>query len=127
MTLPDDILEAEKALPTIERSDSRALTKLVPPSKKRRGAAPGERRGGRAKGTPNKATAEIRALAQMHGEAMLNEAVRLATQGQSEAVRLAAISLVLDRGYGKPIHPVVSESSNDAAVKIVISADDLRL
>jgi hypothetical protein len=39
-----------------------------------RGSKPGERRGGRQKGTPNKTTAEIRELAQAHGPDAIAEA-----------------------------------------------------
>ena len=45
-----------------------------------RGAKPGERRGGRRRGTPNKATAEIKALASEHVPAIVKELVRLATK-----------------------------------------------
>jgi hypothetical protein len=38
------------------------------------GSKPGERRGGRQKGTPNKATADIKALAQEHTEAAMKDA-----------------------------------------------------
>jgi len=68
-----------------------------------RGSKPGERRGGRQKGTPNKTTAEIRELAQAHGPDAIAEAARLMKSAQSEATRIAAIGLILDRGYGKSI------------------------
>jgi hypothetical protein len=43
-----------------------------------RGSAPGERRGGRAKGTPNKVTLEVKALASQHGPQAIQELARLA-------------------------------------------------
>lgn len=62
----------------------------------------GRRQGsGRQKGTPNKVTADIKAAAQKHGQAMLDELVRLATNAESEAARVAACKEVLDRAYGK--------------------------
>ncbi len=56
---------------------------------------------GRQKGTPNKATAEIRALAQMNAPAAIEELVRLSTEAENETTRVAAIRELLDRGYGK--------------------------
>ena len=71
-----------------------------------RGSKPGERRGGRKKGTPNKTTAEIRELAQAHGPDAIAEAARLMKSAASEATRIAAIGLILDRGYGKSVQPM---------------------
>lgn len=64
----------------------------------RGGARPGA---GRRKGTPNKATADIRALAQVHAEDAMVELARLATEAESEAARVAAIKELFDRGFGK--------------------------
>lgn len=62
----------------------------------------GRRQGsGRQRGTPNKATADVKAAAQKHGQAMIDELVRLATNAESEAARVAACKEVLDRAYGK--------------------------
>lgn len=66
-----------------------------------RGSAPGERRGGRQAGTPNKATAEVKALAQKHGPTVLAELARLAAEAVSEQARVSAASIILDRAYGK--------------------------
>lgn len=65
----------------------------------RGGARPGA---GRRKGAPNKATADIRALAQVHAEDAMVELARLATEAESEAARVAAIKELFDRGFGKP-------------------------
>lgn len=56
---------------------------------------------GRKKGTPNKATAEIKALAQVHAPAAIKELARLALKAKSEQARVAAIRELIDRGYGK--------------------------
>ena len=66
-----------------------------------RGSKPGERRGGRQKGTPNKVTADIKALCQEHTPSMIKELARLALKAQSEQARVAAIKELLDRGHGK--------------------------
>lgn len=63
--------------------------------------AAGRKTGGRRKGTPNKATADIKALAQVHAESAMVELARLATEAESEAARVAAIKELFDRGFGK--------------------------
>ncbi len=69
----------------------------------------GVRVGGRAKGTPNKATADIRALAQVHAPTAMKELARLATQAESEAARVAAIKELFDRGFGKARQPITGD------------------
>src|SRR5262245_14300642 len=74
----------------------------------------GQRLGGRAAGTPNKATAEVRALASAYGPDAVDQLAVLAgvarddaggliTIGvaQTDAGRIAALGHLLDRGYGK--------------------------
>ena len=65
--------------------------------------------GGRKKGTPNKATKEVRALAQEYGEAAIAELARLMTQAESEAARVAAAREILDRAYGKSPQAIVGD------------------
>lgn len=61
---------------------------------------------GRKAGVPNKATQEIKALAQKHGPEAIAELARLAKSAESEQARTAAIKELLDRGYGKaPVAP----------------------
>ena len=71
-----------------------------------RGSAPGERRGGRQKGTRNKATAEIQDIARQYTDAAVAELGRLAVMAESEAARVAAIKELLDRAYGKSKQPL---------------------
>jgi len=66
------------------------------------GSKPGERRGGRQKGTPNKITADIKALAAVHSQDALNTLAEIARNGESEQARVAAANSLLDRAYGKP-------------------------
>jgi hypothetical protein len=66
-----------------------------------RGSKPGERRGGRQRGTPNKATREISELAKGYAPAAVKELARLATKAESETARVAAIDKLLDRAFGK--------------------------
>lgn len=65
--------------------------------------AGGAKTGGRQKGTPNKATAEVRALAQEWGEQAISTLGDIMTNNDSsEQARIAAARELLDRGYGKP-------------------------
>ena len=78
----------------------------------------GLKTGGRQKGTLNKATADIKALAQKHAEAAMTELARLATSAESEAARVAAIKELFDRGFGKAKQPVVGGDESDQPVKL---------
>ncbi len=69
------------------------------------GSKPGERRGGRQKGTPNRVTTEIKAAFQKHGAALV-EALLALTKSDDERVRLGAIQAALDRGWGRPTQAV---------------------
>jgi hypothetical protein len=60
---------------------------------------------GRKKGTPNKVTADIKALALKRAPAMLKELERLATEGKDERTRLAAVIEWLNRAVGRPMTP----------------------
>lgn len=60
----------------------------------------GRKTGGRQTGSLNRATAEVRALASEYGEAAIEELARLASEAQSETARIAAIALLLKRGFG---------------------------
>jgi hypothetical protein len=57
---------------------------------------------GRKRGTPNKATAEVRTLAQRHGPDVIEELARIALRGLDDRARVAACRELLDRGYGRP-------------------------
>jgi cob(I)alamin adenosyltransferase len=81
--------------------------------------AKGQKTGGRTKGTLNKATAEIKALAQLHAEAAMTELARLATSAESEAARVAAIKELFDRGYGKATQSVEMDASLTAKVQMI--------
>lgn len=57
--------------------------------------------GGRKKGTPNKATADVKALARQYAPAALKELARLSIEAESEQARVSACREILDRAYGK--------------------------
>lgn len=65
----------------------------------------GERFGGRQKGTPNKASADIKAAFSKHGLALVKAVMEL-TRSADENVRLRALALAFDRGFGKAPQPV---------------------
>ncbi len=68
--------------------------------------------GGRVAGTPNKATSDIRALAQAHGPAVIRRLMELSgcavdrlgfplVGADSHATQVMAMKELLDRGYGR--------------------------
>ena len=93
-----------------------------------RGSAPGERRGGRTKGTPNKATVEIKEIARQYGPQAVEELAKLAGlspdgvgKAESEQARMGALNSLLDRGYGKPSQAIIGDAENpvEAIIQIV--------
>lgn len=66
------------------------------------GSKPGERRGGRKKGSLNKATADVKAAAQKYTASALTTLASIMRSSESDAARVAAIKEILDRGHGKP-------------------------
>ena len=85
--------------------------------KSNRGAAPGERRGGRVKGTPNKISADVRVLAQKYGPAAMAELGRLSVEAESESSRVSAIREILDRAYGKAPQPMEHAGKDGGAIQ----------
>lgn len=70
-------------------------------SSSRGGSKPGERRGGRKKGTPNKATASIKELARQYTTEALEALVGVLRDSETDAAKVSAAKEILDRGYGK--------------------------
>lgn len=66
----------------------------------------GIRYGGRKKGTPNKATAEVKALAMQYTPDAIKGLVKLAKTAKSEQARVAAWREILDRACGRPAQAV---------------------
>lgn len=78
--------------------------------------AKGHKTGGRQAGTPNKATAELKEIARQYGSKAIEELANLAglTEGgakkaESEQARIAALNIILDRGYGKAAQAITGE------------------
>ena len=93
-----------------------------------RGAKPGEYRGGRQKGTPNKATAEVKLaiteLAKTHAPAALRTLAKLAESAESEQARVAACREILDRAYGRPAQAVTLAGGDGPPIRTQIISDD---
>ena|SRR5918992_505433 len=68
--------------------------------------AQGRKTGGRAKGTPNKATAEVKAYAQRFTTQAIDVLMQIALTGEVEVARVMAAREVLDRAVGKPAQEI---------------------
>src|SRR5262245_40232460 len=62
--------------------------------------------GGRKKGTPNIITRELKEICRQEAPILVKELIRLAMEAESEAVRVAAIREMFDRGFGKAAQPI---------------------
>ena len=77
-----------------------------------------KKHGGRAKGTPNKVTADVRVAAPRFGIAALEHLAHLSTHAESEAAQVAACKEILDRAYGKSAQAV--ELANKGGDRLVV-------
>lgn len=57
---------------------------------------------GRPKGVKNKVQGDIKALIQSRGQDLIDGAIDIFENPDSQDMKLKAIQLLLDRGYGKP-------------------------
>jgi hypothetical protein len=74
---------------------------------------------GRPKGSLNKATADIKAAAQVYTEDALATLAQIMKAGESEAARVAAANSILDRGFGKPRQSMDVDATSDMTIEIV--------
>lgn len=81
--------------------------------------AKGRKTGGRTAGTPNKATAEIKAIAAIHAPAAVAELARLMTEAESEKARVDACTAILDRACGRPAQAMTNPDGDGPAELIV--------
>ncbi|MGE0109152.1 MAG: hypothetical protein AB7S81_05225 [Bdellovibrionales bacterium] len=68
--------------------------------------AKGIKTGGRQAGTPNKATAELKEMAQPYAPEALETLRRIMQDSESDAARVSAAKEILDRSYGKACQPL---------------------
>jgi hypothetical protein len=81
----------------------------------------GSRPVGRAKGTPDKVSAQVRAAAAAYGPKAIAELARLALHATSEAVQVAACKELLDRAIGKAVQPHSGEGGEGPVIVQVIT------
>ncbi|MGB9151823.1 MAG: hypothetical protein WCD70_01920 [Alphaproteobacteria bacterium] len=77
--------------------------------------AHGTKTGGRTAGTPNKATAEIKAIAGMHSVEVVDILIDLARNADSDAAKVSACKELLDRGHGKASQRLDVDANINAA------------
>jgi hypothetical protein len=84
---------------------------------------------GRPKGSIDRATAEakgtIEELARSHTETAINALVHVAMKSESDAARVSAASVILDRGYGKARQSV--DANVSGGLNVTISSADAAL
>jgi len=82
---------------------------------------------GRPKGRRNKATADIKALAQEHGAVAVQKLVDLMLGGESQQVQLGAAKELLDRGYGKAVQATTVTGADggpiEQSIRVVFGND----
>lgn len=81
--------------------------------------AKGIKTGGRTKGTPNKATHDVKEAARIHGPRALEVLSSLMESAESEQARIAAAKEILDRAYGKATQPIANEEGKSFALSII--------
>ena len=90
--------------------------------------AAGRKTGGRVKGVPNKATADVRQYAGKYTKQAIEGLYKLATSAESEQARVASWNAILDRAVGKPAQAVTGpegEALNiPASIAFVIRQQD---
>ena len=72
--------------------------------------AKGQKTGGRVKGTPNAATADIKAIARDHTAKAIKTLIKLVDREDSPATQLGAARELIDRAYGKPSQVVAGDA-----------------
>lgn len=92
-----------------------------------KGSAPGERRGGRQKGTLNRATADIKALAQQYTGEAIKTLAEIMRTSENDTARIAASKELIDRGHGKSVQGVELTGKDGGPVVVSASPLDERL
>lgn len=74
------------------------------------------RYGGRAKGTPNKATRDLKAIAREYTSEAMSTLVALLKRDDAPAAQLGAAKEILDRGYGKATQVIAGDADHPIVV-----------
>lgn len=103
------------------------MSAATPEIKSKSISGPGGRRegAGRKPGVPNKATAEIKAIAQQYTDKAIKALAQIVESSESDAARVSAANALLDRGWGKAVQgvEVTGEDGGAITVQIIRSAD----
>ena len=83
----------------------------------------GRKTGGRRKGTPNKATAEVREEAQKYTVEALEGLAQIARTGDTDATKVAAWKAILDRGHGRPAQAVAVNVADNSLAALMARID----
>jgi hypothetical protein len=75
----------------------------------------GRKTGGRKKGTPNKSTAALRAIAQQYDEEAVEKLVHLMRNSLDEKVQHAAAVDLIEIGHGKPKQTVEDVTNHESS------------
>lgn len=86
--------------------------------------AKGHKTGGRQKGVPNKATADVKAAAQKYTPDALKTLASIMKASESDAARVAAAKELLDRGHGKAPQAITGENGEGPVTVIVRKFSD---
>lgn len=95
-------------------------------AEKKPGRPPGKpKTGGRRKGTPNKITADVKAVAQEYGREAVESLVEIMRGLEyPPAARVAASKELLDRAYGKSPQAIQHSGKVDQPLVIVLDDED---
>ena len=74
--------------------------------------------GGRKVGSVNKVTRELREVAGKYTAEAIERIVAIMREGESDAVRLQAAGMLLDRGHGRPAQSLAPAEGSNGAITI---------
>ena len=80
--------------------------------------AKGKKTGGRAAGTPNKATADVKAIAGQYSTEAVEILISIARASESDAAKVSAVKEILDRAHGKAAQAIVGDE--DQPIKTIM-------
>jgi len=80
--------------------------------------AKGRKTGGRQAGTPNKATADVKAVAGQYSTEAVEILIGIARASESDAARVSAVREILDRAHGKAPQAIIGDE--DQPIKTIM-------
>lgn len=82
-----------------------------------------EKVGGRKKGTPNKPTKVLRDALQKHGSVLVKRLLKL-TQDKDKNIRLGALKICFDRGWGRPFQEIGGTFDHNYVARMPVPVAD---